>query len=457
MSSLPKLTFLNHASFQIETENSILIVDPWLQGTAFNEGWSLLDSSTSNERLAHELECSAKDIYIWYSHEHSDHFSVPFIKLLKKNAIKPTFIFQKTLDKRVSSFLKKDGFPVIEPSDGENVFVDDDLSIATWPYSGGDSFCLIRAQEWSILNINDCEVKTAEDAARVRAQISARTTKIDFLFTQFGYAHWIGNEGDAWLRQEASREIIARIFSQYQAFAPEFIIPFASFVYFCHPENFYMNDCQNSPASLRSAPTLRPIQKHIKFLKPYDAVELSDREDVQAKLDQLSPAAEGHWNHLAAKAQPVAPRSAANKSLDETREAFQAFKNKISKSFIFMPHLFELIGLAKPVNILLTDNNLAVQLSYLGDFQIHPDSDEWDVAMSTDTLNFILKNEYGFNATLINGRFRSKDGPSAWRFAMFFRPQDFLRNGLGIKHPYASARVFVNGLMKIIRRKLGFS
>ena len=37
-----KLTFLNHASYIVETESSLLIVDPWVEGYAFDKGWALL-------------------------------------------------------------------------------------------------------------------------------------------------------------------------------------------------------------------------------------------------------------------------------------------------------------------------------------------------------------------------------------------------------------------------------
>ena len=37
-----KITFLNHACFSIENESSILLNDPYLDGTAFNDGWDLI-------------------------------------------------------------------------------------------------------------------------------------------------------------------------------------------------------------------------------------------------------------------------------------------------------------------------------------------------------------------------------------------------------------------------------
>ena len=33
--------------------------------------------------------------------------------------------------------------------------------------------------------------------------------------------------------------------TQVSAFAPRYVIPFASFVWFCHEENFHMNDSVN--------------------------------------------------------------------------------------------------------------------------------------------------------------------------------------------------------------------
>ena len=48
---MAKLTFINHASYVVETDNSLLIVDPWVEGGAFDNGWSLLDKSITNKVL----------------------------------------------------------------------------------------------------------------------------------------------------------------------------------------------------------------------------------------------------------------------------------------------------------------------------------------------------------------------------------------------------------------------
>ena len=82
-----KIRFLNHACFQLESKNSILLIDPWLQGLAFDSGWALIDQSTSNTEIIEYIENSKKSLFIWYSHEHSDHFTVSFLKSLNEKKI----------------------------------------------------------------------------------------------------------------------------------------------------------------------------------------------------------------------------------------------------------------------------------------------------------------------------------------------------------------------------------
>ena len=96
------LKFINHASFIVETSNSILLVDPWVEGYVFDNGWSLLDKSTSNKEVCRYLKKQSKSLFIWYSHEHPDHFSVSFIKELKRQKLNAKFFFQRTF-KRASS------------------------------------------------------------------------------------------------------------------------------------------------------------------------------------------------------------------------------------------------------------------------------------------------------------------------------------------------------------------
>ena len=69
-----QIKLINHSSIFIKSGNIKLLTDPWYNGSAFNNGWSLLYENkidTINEILTN-LD------YIFISHEHPDHFSINF-------------------------------------------------------------------------------------------------------------------------------------------------------------------------------------------------------------------------------------------------------------------------------------------------------------------------------------------------------------------------------------------
>ena len=81
------LSFLNHASYLIETKDTLLISDPYFEEPCFNRGWALLTNKLSNLEVVNYLKSQNKKLYIWISHEHSDHFSLPFLREIKKSEI----------------------------------------------------------------------------------------------------------------------------------------------------------------------------------------------------------------------------------------------------------------------------------------------------------------------------------------------------------------------------------
>lgn len=130
------LQFINHSSFQIETNRSILLVDPWLEDKAFNQGWALLDKSTQNSEIRRNLKDSNKDIYLWCSHEHSDHLSLPFIASTRDLNI--TILYRETLDKRVATALRRKGLKVEKQKEFNEKILDENLSIETCAWAHED-------------------------------------------------------------------------------------------------------------------------------------------------------------------------------------------------------------------------------------------------------------------------------------------------------------------------------
>ena len=59
--------------------------------------------------------------------------------------------------------------------------------------------------------------------------------------------------------------------------------------------------------------------------------------------------------------------------------------------------------------------------------------------MSSPSAVFLFSNEFGFNTTYVNGRFRTANPGALPRFWRFFMPQNLGRQGYGIRHPFATA------------------
>ena len=116
--------------------------------------------------------------------------------------------------------------------------LDDDFQIKCRPYLLYDSLLYLEIGDKKILNLNDCGV----DSIRQAEYIQKITGNVDLLLTQFGYAAHIGDPEDVHLRKETSKEKLMRIKIQSQVFNAKYVIPFASFVWFSHEDNFYMND-----------------------------------------------------------------------------------------------------------------------------------------------------------------------------------------------------------------------
>lgn len=229
-----KIEFVNHASFIASTDHARVLSDPWLEGKAFNDGWGLL----SETKLKYD---EFQDItHIWFSHEHPDHFHPPTLKKIPEaHRAKITIVFQKTIDQKVADYVRKTGFAAVhelEPGRWERIA--DDLEVYCCPWEGfEDSWICMRSPEVSLLNVNDCTVNTLDEVRHIQDQVG----DIDVLFTQFGISAWDGNADDLERRLAGAEKMVERTVMHSRAFQPKFVVPFASFIWFCHEENFYMN------------------------------------------------------------------------------------------------------------------------------------------------------------------------------------------------------------------------
>ena len=275
-----RLEFVNHASFIVEAAGLRLVSDPWLEGRAFDDSWGLLAPSVLRP------EDFAAFTHVWFSHEHPDHFHPPTLKRIPPEVrAHLEVLYQTTADRKVLDFCAGLGFGRLRelPSD-RWVELAPGFEVLCSPQQGfADSWLCVRAEGVTLLNLNDCDL---HDRRRLRA-IAERVGPIDVLATQFSISAWDGNAEDFERRRSGARKMLERTVLQCEELRPRYLLPIASFVWFCHEENAYMNDgilpLEEVVANLSAAAGAEVV-----VLYPGDRWELGEAHDNRAALERYA-------------------------------------------------------------------------------------------------------------------------------------------------------------------------
>ena len=411
-----RLEWVNHASFVVSYNGVRLITDPWLFGPAFNNGWSLL----SETRFKPEDFDSIT--HIWLSHEHPDHFSPPVLKSIPEELRrKIKFLYQKTEDGKVKRYCEGLGFEVHEMEHGETYELADGFSVTCAPVLD-DSWLLIETPACRILNINDCVINKPYLAQAIKKY----SGEVDVLMTQFSYANWVGNPDDPERRRQNALEKLSRIKLQMEVFKPRYVIPFASFVWFSHRENFYLNDTVNrisdvaarirewggEPVVLYPGDTWVPGGPH-----QTDSAIAKYEKDLSAirkrKLTESKPC---DWSEVEAAAKTLVERVHRQNNMLSVRLAYA-------------------LRLFRPANIFLTDRNQAYRFDVVSGLRPVPLPEaQCDISMHSESFLYALKFDWGADTLHVNGRFTSPDGNSYLNFFInFFLPK---HNNNGRRFPF---------------------
>jgi hypothetical protein len=228
------IKFINHACIQFKKQNTKVLFDPWFHGKVFNNSWSLLKNTNINNDF--------NDVtHICISHEHPDHLHFGTLNELKKiSKTIPTLIFPERTNQFVKSALDRTGFKIKFASrDGVPVDLGNGIKVSYFgEHYGHDNSIVLAVDRMILLNQNDHY--TSEDIVK---KINQLYPKIDFLFTQFSLAGYYGNSDDKdRIKKNGYNFHIHRLLHYANVFNPKIVIPFASYVYFCHYYNQYLND-----------------------------------------------------------------------------------------------------------------------------------------------------------------------------------------------------------------------
>jgi UDP-MurNAc hydroxylase len=400
-----QLTWVNHASFLLDCGDVRLLCDPWIEGSVFNNGWRL----ASPTKLRYDDFAGVT--HIWFSHEHPDHFFPPNLRNIPE-AIRREIIvlFHETRDKRVVNVCRSLGFAVQELPEQQRVWIAADFSVLCGVNEDIDSWIAITAEGKTILNLNDCIFATKDELLAIRKTIG----DVDLLLSQFSYANWVGNPDDLVSHRAHAVRKRTQMTAQIEAIRPRQFIPFASYVWFCHEENFHMN---------ASANRIGDIYRFLTDELHQDTVVLYPGDEWQVGSPYSSQGAIGKYESDFQNALSCRPVTSETISLERLQEAMSELSARCNEK----NNAFLLRALGSAV-ARVTDIGQDVDISFGAEIRpVH--GREPDIILSSDSLMYCIKTDWGGETLKINGRFQVPPDGNPERFFRLFRvPQ---HNGYG--------------------------
>jgi UDP-MurNAc hydroxylase len=238
------ITYLGHAGFVAETDDVIVIMDPWLSLTgAFDASWFQLPCNHHLASFVHEkLRDTRRSIFLYVSHEHQDHLDFNFLNSLpfrRFSLLLPAFT-RSALMSRFSNYECQELIffhhqqQVQIPGGFLKLYVDDSQL-------NRDSAVLMNAGGTAFLNLNDCKLFDA------LPEISREQGPIKVFACQFSGATWHPTCYDYPVeRYEAfsKKKYIAKFESVAKAIElvrPNVYIPSAGPVCFLDPTLIHLN------------------------------------------------------------------------------------------------------------------------------------------------------------------------------------------------------------------------
>lgn len=397
-----KIKFVNHASYIMEYNGVVMIVDPWIEGTAFDNGWSHIEPTKFSFDDFNQIT------HIWFSHEHPDHFSPSNLKKIPKEIrSKITILYQKSEDGKVINFCEKLAFKEVIELDKKWFNLGHGFNLLNIPHTDGDSWLCVQAGNKTILNINDCVIENQLQAKTIKSLIGSKN--IDLLFTQFSYANWIGNKEDKETMRKHAQNKIDQIEYQIEVFKPKYTIPFASFVWFSHEENFYMNQEINRIDQIESFISDKLSTKPI-IMFPNDNWIIGDDYNNTSSIKKWV----NSYEYNISLSNTIKANYIKEEDLIENGIKFiENLKrdNTFWMSFFLKPSFIYLADYQKTFKLDLKEGLVAVQKNEL----------DCDISLSSDALNYCFKFLWGGSTTRINGRFQVPKNGNFHNWKMYFQ------------------------------------
>ena len=381
-----KIKFINHACFIVESEGQRIMCDPWFEGSAFDNGWSL---------MYEEIVPDPEDYdSVWVSHEHPDHFRPSLFNGSSIPTDKSIVLQDRPKDKKLCEWFDRKGYQVYEIPPGLELEVNQSLSLSGDLNYDFDSWVCFKSPDITILNLNDCiNFKTDEEILEIKNKIG----HVDVLMTQFSFANWTGNKGDAKTPQKAKDIVLGNLKRIFEIMDPASIIPFASFVCFSHEENAYLND-----NSIHIKQFIDTFPEHnVVAMKPGDEWTVAEPWESNQEAVEF-------WEACANSIEDRKLTKTRTYSFDSLRVAYRGMIKRM-KSVNDMKYLADVATELQPAHIYIDDLGISVSFNIFKKDLTHAyvSEKDCDVKMTSESLLNVIKNPWGFGTLMVNGRFQA--------------------------------------------------
>jgi hypothetical protein len=192
---------------------------------------------------------------------------------------------------------------------------------------------------------------------------------------------------------------------QVRTVRPRYVMPFASFVYFSHEENAYLNDAVNLPST--AVARVREEGFTAVMLRPGDTMELS-HEGLRAAAEATDARAKDLDGAVEAVRRTEKPlRKSAAMPLEDVLSTVRAGLARLRNGVSRLDRTLMRLRMPRAV-FELSDHRCLVVVERLEDVRVEPLNGRVaaDVVLSSEALRFSFAQDFGFDTLLVNGRFQ---------------------------------------------------
>jgi len=272
-------------------------------------------------------------------------------------------------------------------------------SAALFKFPNGDKF----------LNLNDARVELGDTIQKIKKH---DLSQLKIISIQFSYANWAGNENDNEIPLHQQDLVIERIIKIYEAFKPEKIILFASYVYYSHEENFFWNK------KFWLTYVIEKLEeKGISLIIPKPNQVIGIDEVADKNFIEENKLAIEFWKKQTQEEQ-IKDHSNKNISIEEIELAYKKWYDKLWRD-----NTLSKVSNSKNKNFCLrvkiSDKDCVLEISLFNRKLIVDNSESYDCEVSSETLIFLFNNNFGRGTVTVNGRIKF-NYDLAHRFFIFF-------------------------------------